>query len=71
MTVLAVVVVLSWMWMMATSLHFDDARTEVRRPTRLAHQPAGLAATLGLHGRLRQRPQPVGRGTDLSLQAHD
>ncbi|MBM3122470.1 MAG: hypothetical protein FJZ97_09845 [Chloroflexi bacterium] len=71
MTVLAVVVVLSWMWMMATSLHFDDARTEVRRPTRLAPPRADLASALGLRGRLRQRPQPVGRSTDLSLQAHD
>jgi signal transduction histidine kinase len=56
MTVLAVVVVLSWMWMMATSLHFDDARTEVRRPSRRAPQPADLDAALGLRGRLRQRP---------------
>jgi hypothetical protein len=26
---------------------------------------------VGLRGRLRQRPQPVGRGTELSLQGHD
>jgi hypothetical protein len=71
MTVLAVVVVLSWMWMMATSLHFDDARTEARRPSRVAPPRADLAAALGLRGRLRQRPQPVGRHTDLSLQGHE
>ena len=70
MTVLAIVIALSWMWMMATSLHFDDARTEVRRPSRLAPQPADPAATLGPRGR-RQRSQPVGRRVDLDLQAHN
>jgi hypothetical protein len=71
MMVLAVVIVLSWMWMMATSLHIDDARTEVRRPSRPARPPSDLAVALGLHGRLRQRPQPVGRGTDLGLKSPD
>ncbi len=68
MTVLAVVVVLSWMWMMATSLHFDDARTEVRRPSRRPSRPGDLSTALGLRGRLRQRSGPVAGGTDLSLQ---
>jgi hypothetical protein len=28
MTLLAIVVIVSWLWMMATALHLDDARTE-------------------------------------------
>jgi signal transduction histidine kinase len=28
MTLLALVVILSWIWMMATALHLDDVRTE-------------------------------------------
>jgi signal transduction histidine kinase len=31
MTLLAIVVVVSWMWMMTTALHLDDARTETPR----------------------------------------
>jgi hypothetical protein len=71
MTVLAAVVILSWAWMMATSLHFDDARTEVRHPSRAASPPSGLALALGLHGRLRQRLQPVVRRPEVSLPAQD
>jgi hypothetical protein len=28
MTLLAIVVIVSWVWMMATALHLDDAGTE-------------------------------------------
>jgi hypothetical protein len=31
MTLLAIVVVVSWLWMMTTAFHLDDARTESRR----------------------------------------
>jgi hypothetical protein len=31
MTLLAIVVVISWLWMMTTALHLDDARTEGSR----------------------------------------
>jgi len=28
MTLMAIVVIVSWLWMMATALHLDDIRTE-------------------------------------------
>ncbi len=31
MTPLAIIVVVSWLWMMTTALHLDDARTESSR----------------------------------------
>jgi signal transduction histidine kinase len=37
MTLLAIVVIVSWLWMMTTALHLDDARTES------PHIPASLS----------------------------
>jgi len=35
MTFLALIVILSWLWMMATALHLDDVRTESLHPSSL------------------------------------
>lgn len=40
MTILAMVVIVSWAWMLATSLHVDDLRTDVRRSSNLVRRPA-------------------------------
>jgi hypothetical protein len=31
MTFLAIIVIVSWLWMMTTAMHLDDARTESPR----------------------------------------
>jgi signal transduction histidine kinase len=35
MTILALIVILTWLWMMATALHLDDVRTETLHPSSL------------------------------------
>jgi hypothetical protein len=44
MTILAMVVIVSWAWMLATSLHVDDLRTDVRRSSNLVRRPAEVAS---------------------------
>ncbi len=42
MTLLALVVIMSWIWMMATALHLDDVRTESPHsssPSEVQRQP--------------------------------
>ena len=42
MTLLALIVILSWIWMMATALHLDDVRTESPHsssPSAIQRQP--------------------------------
>jgi hypothetical protein len=43
MTPMAIVVIVSWLWMMTTALHLDDARTET------PHSSVGLS--------VRRRPR--------------
>lgn len=67
MIMLALGIVLAWLWMLATAFHFDDARTEVRHPSRPAHRPAGEQ-----HLRHRRRmPATVAGAMDGGLQPTD
>jgi len=36
MTLVTIVVIVSWLWMMTTALHLDDARTESPRSSMVA-----------------------------------
>jgi len=55
MTVLGMIVIVTWVWMLATSLHVDDLRTDARRPSLLVRQPAEAGVVPDLPARLRRK----------------
>jgi len=58
MMVLGMVVIVLWVWMLATSLHLDDLRTDARRPSILARRPAEAEGVPDLPTRLRAKSRP-------------
>jgi hypothetical protein len=58
MMVLGMVVIVLWVWMLATSLHLDDLRTGARRPSILARRPAETDGVPDLPARLRRTSRP-------------
>ncbi len=58
MMVLGMVVIVLWIWMLATSLHLDDLRTDTRRPSILVRRPAGAEGAPDLPARARRKSRP-------------
>ena len=55
MTVLGMIVIVTWAWMLATSLHVDDLRTDARRPSIHVRRPAEAGVVPDLPARLRRK----------------